>query len=276
MAVQIVWSSRGGSRQIEHLGSGHDEAEVAALRAVAAERIAAGQQVLDLGLDGGVAAGPLEVVGSKAGHLWDALGRAFDALGLDQASGGDEVFRALVLARIIEPTSKLDSLRVLAEAGVAAPSYATLKRRLPRYGNPLWRKEISAACAAHAALGPASLVLYDVSTLYFETDQGDGFRESGFSKERRLEPQITIGLLTDATGFPLAVQAFEGNKAETATMLPTLTAFMTAHRLTDITVVADAGMLSENNKREIEAAGLGFISATASPTSPTRSWNGAS
>ena len=191
-------------------------------------------------------------------------------------SSGRRLFRALVLARIIEPTSKLDSLRVLAEAGVAAPSYATLKRRLPRYGNPLWRKEISAACAAHAALGPASLVLYDVSTLYFETDQGDGFRESGFSKERRLEPQITIGLLTDATGFPLAVQAFEGNKAETATMLPTLTAFMTAHRLTDITVVADAGMLSENNKREIEAAGLGSSSATASPTSPTRSWNGAS
>lgn len=42
---------------------------------------------------------------------------------------------------------------------------------------------------------PASLVLYDVSTLYFETDQGDGFREPGFSKERRLEPQITIGQL---------------------------------------------------------------------------------
>jgi transposase len=55
------------------------------------------------------------------------------------------------------------------------------------------------------------------------------------------------------------VEAFEGNKAETATMLPTLTAFMAAHLLTDITVVADAGMLSENNKREIEAAGLGFI-----------------
>jgi hypothetical protein len=42
-------------------------------------------------------------------------------------------------------------------------------------------------------------------------------------------------------------------------MLPTLQAFMTAHRLSDITVVADAGMLSENNKREIEAAGLGFL-----------------
>jgi len=258
-AVQIVWSSRRGARQIEHLGSAHDEAEVAALRAVAAERIAAGQQQLDLGLDLGAAAGSLEVVGSRAGHLWGALSRAYDTLGLVAATSGDEVFRALVLARVIEPTSKLDSLRVLDEAGVAAPSYATLKRRLPRYGKPLWRKDISAACATHAALGPASLVLYDVSTLYFETDQGDGFRESGFSKERRLEPQITIGLLTDATGFPLAVEAFEGNKAETATMLPTLTAFMAAHRLTDITVVADAGMLSENNKKEIEAAGLGFI-----------------
>jgi hypothetical protein len=37
--------------------------------------------------------------------------------------------------------------------------------------------------------------------LYFETDAGDGFREPGFSKERRLEPQITIGLLTDVSGF---------------------------------------------------------------------------
>jgi len=258
-AVQVVWSSRRGSRRIEHVGSAHDEAELAALKAVAAERIVAGQVELDLGLDAAAGSGPLEIVASRAGHLWAALGRAYDRLGLDRAAGGDEVFRALVLARIIEPTSKLDSLRVLEETGVNAPSYRTIKRRLPGYANPLWRKEISAACAAHAVLGPASLVLYDVSTLYFETDQGDGFREPGFSKERRLEPQITIGLLTDATGFPLAVEAFEGNKAETATMLPTLQAFMTAHRLTDITVVADAGMLSEANMKAIEAAGLGFI-----------------
>ena len=73
----------------------------------------------------------MEVVGSKAGHLWDALCRAYDSLGFDKATDGDEVFRALVLARIIEPTSKLDSLRVLGEAGVEAPSYRTLTRRLP-------------------------------------------------------------------------------------------------------------------------------------------------
>jgi hypothetical protein len=64
------------------------------------------------------------------GHLWDALSCAYDALGFDVAAGGDEVFRGLVLARIIEPASKLDSLRVLDEAGVVPPSYATTKKQV--------------------------------------------------------------------------------------------------------------------------------------------------
>jgi hypothetical protein len=51
-----------------------------------------------------------------------ALCRAYDALGFPQATGSDEEFRQLVLARIIEPTSKQDSLRVLEEAGAPAPS----------------------------------------------------------------------------------------------------------------------------------------------------------
>ena len=219
-AVQIVWSSRRGSRSIEHIGSAHDEAGVAALKAAAAQRLGGGQVHLDLGLAERSEAEPLPITSSRAGHLWDALCWGYDVMGFQQAAGGDDVFRAVVLARIIEPTSKVDSLRVLEETGVVAPSYPTLNRRLPRYAKPRFRQALSTACATHAAVGPASLVLYDVSTLHFETDAGDGFREPGFSKERRLEPQITIGLLTDASGFPLAVEAFEGNKAETATMLP--------------------------------------------------------
>ena len=142
------------------------------------------------------------------------------------------------------------------------------------YAQPGWRQSLAAACAAHAALGPASLVLFDVSTLYFETDAGDGFREAGFSKERRLEPQITLGLLTDAAGFPLTVQAFEGNKAETATMLPVINAFKAAHPLTDVTVVADAGMISEANQVALQAAGLSFILGTRIPYLPdvVREW----
>ena len=111
-------------------------------------------------------------------------------------------------------------------------------------------------------LAPALLVLFDVSTLYFETDAGDGFREPRFSKERRLEPQITLGLLTDAAGFPLMVEAFEGNKAETATMLPVINAFKAAHQLSDVTVVAAAGMISEANHTAIAVAGLSFILGT--------------
>ena len=65
---------------------------------------------------------------SRMGHLWDALCRAYDVLGFDQAAGGDEVFRQLVLARIVEPTSKLDSARVLEEVGLSAPSYRTVLR----------------------------------------------------------------------------------------------------------------------------------------------------
>ena len=217
-----MYSSHRGSRDIEHIGSAHDEVELELLKAVARQRLAAGQGVLDLGLDAGAPGGPLPITASRMDCLLDALEYAYAVLGFDQAAGSDDVFRDLVLARIIEPVSKLDSLRVLDEAGVAAASYRTVKRRLPAYARDEWRRKLSAACAAHAGLGPASLVLFDVSTLYFETDEGDGFREPGFSKERRLEPQITIGLLTDQAGFPLMVSAFEGNKAETKTMLPVI------------------------------------------------------
>src|ERR1700751_3020865 len=70
--------------------------------------------------------------------------------------------------------------------GVAPAPYRTVARRLPAYAKEEWRQRLSAACAAHARLGPASLVLYGVSTLYFEADRGDGSREPGFSRERRL------------------------------------------------------------------------------------------
>jgi len=266
--VQIVHSSHRGSRDIEHLGSAHTAAEVELLKAAARQRLAAGQGVLDLGLDAGAPGGPLPIISSVMGCLVGALSRGYDVLGLAAAAGGDEVFRQLVLARIIEPVSKLDSARVLEEAGVPPVPYRTVTRRLRVFAKDSWRQQISAACAAHAGLGPASLVLYDCSTLYFETDEGDGFRESGFSKERRLEPQITIGLLTDQYGFPLMVSAFEGNRAETKTMLPVIEAFMAAHGLPDVTVVADAGMVSEANQKAIEAAGLSFILGARIPHEP--------
>jgi len=273
-AVQIVWSWRRGSRSIEHIGSAHDAVELAALKTAAAGRLAAGQTELDLGLFKGVEPGALPIISSRMSHLWNALCAAYRVLSFESVAKGDNVFRDLVLARVIEPTSKVDAARVLTEVGVEPASYATVKRRLPIYAKPSWRQSLARACARHAGLKPASLVLFDVSTLYFDTDAADGFREPGFSKERRLDPQITIGLLTDASGFPLTVAAFEGNKAETATMLPVINGFKAAHQLTDVTVVADAAMVSEANQIALVAAGLSFILGTRIPFLPdvVREW----
>jgi hypothetical protein len=121
--VQIVYSSHRGPRDIEHLGSAHSGAEVELLKAAARQRLAAGQGEPDLGLAVGVPGAPLPITSSRMAHLWDALAHAYRALGFDGASGGDEVFRQLVLARIIEPTSKLDSAQVLEETEISAPSY---------------------------------------------------------------------------------------------------------------------------------------------------------
>ena len=70
------------------------------------------------------------------------------------------------------------------------------------------------------------------------------------------------------------MEAFEGNKAETATMLPVINAFKAAHQLSDVTVVADAGMISEANQIALQAAGLSFILGTRIPFLPdvVREW----
>lgn len=285
-AVQIVYGKRAGKLDLEHVGSAHDGEELALLRAAAAQRMAAGQDELDLGLERAGAPPPrrrtrtarsarVPITSSRAEVLIEALNAGFDALGLDAVAGGDAVFRQMVLARIIEPTSKKDSLRVLAETGIEAVSYPTVVRHLPRYSSTQFRDEITRALASRASLGPTSLVLFDVSTLYFETDKADELRKPGFSKERRLEPQITIGLLTDEAGRPLLVEAFEGNKAETLTMLPVIRHFQDAYRVEKVTVVADAGMVSDSNKKALDAAGLGFIIGARLPQMPyvIETWN---
>ena len=72
-AVQIVWSTRRGSRTIEHLGSAHNEAGVAALKVVAAQPLTAGQAQLDLGLVARSESDPFPITSSKAAQLWDGL-----------------------------------------------------------------------------------------------------------------------------------------------------------------------------------------------------------
>jgi hypothetical protein len=197
------------------------------------------------------------VVGTSSRLLFDVLADVYSALGFGVV--GDETFRDLVIARIVEPTSILDTGRVLIDLGGAPASEKTMRRTLSRAQQRGYRDQIAAACFSHAvSSGDVSLCLYDVTTLYFEAENEDdgpkGLRKVGYSKERRVDPQIVVGLLVDRHGFPLEVGCFEGNKAETSTILPIVEAFQERHGLAGMVVVADAGMLSAGNLRDLDDA----------------------
>ena len=198
------------------------------------------------------------VVGTSSRLLFDVLAAVYADLGF--AVVGDDTFRDLVIARIVEPTSILDTGRVLTDLGQSPAGERTMRRTLGRCVGRGYRDQIATACFNHARTrGDVSLCLYDVTTLYFEAEKEDDLRKVGYSKERRVDPQVVVGLLVDRHGFPLEIGCFEGNKAETTTIVPIITAFQDRHSLAEMVVVADAGMLSTANLTELDEANLRFI-----------------
>lgn len=297
-AVQIAESVAGRRRIVRHVGSARDEAELGLLVAEAHRLLADDAQgMLDLGItpavprtamlppspqaptQAGLFPDPATASGSRrlvsrprvlktsSGLLYDTLAGVYSSLGFDVVD--DEVFRDLVIARVVEPTSLLDVDRVLAEMGRVSASHSTRKRTLRRAQAGTYRDQIAAACFAHALVqGDVSLVLYDVTTLYFEAEKEDDLRKVGYSKERRVDPQIVVGLLVDRNGFPLEIGCYEGNKAETQTIVPIVKQFQERHGLADMVVVADAGMLSAANLKELNEAGLRFIVGSRATKAP--------
>jgi hypothetical protein len=257
--VQLAERRAGRDVVLDHVGTARSEAELAVLIAEANRRLRPGQGVLDVDVDGAPEQARTGVITSKrSALLWRVLSVVYDRLGFDVVA--DEAFKQLVLARVIEPTSKADSLRVLDEIGVEHGSLRTMFRSLARAQDRGYRDTLAAACFAHASTsGDLSLVLYDTTTLYFEAENEDALRKVGYSKERRVDPQVVVGLLVDRTGFPLEVGCFEGNKAETTTLLPIVRDFQARHGIEGLVIVADAGMLSAGNLKELDDAGLKFI-----------------
>jgi hypothetical protein len=147
------------------------------------------------------------------------LRHAYEVLGLHEPAGGDGVFQQPVIARIIEPTSKLDSLRVLEEVDVDPPLYRTVTRRLRAFPTAAWRQSLAKASARHTQLGPATLVLYDVTTLYFETDTGDG-SVSPASRRNAVWSRRSPSACSPTRPVSVDDHAFEGSNAETTAMLP--------------------------------------------------------
>lgn len=255
-AVQIIRKDRGEIVHLVHVGSAHSPEQLELMMSLARQKIRGPQQSLFSKTDGG-GADQISIRQSFSGALCDALETQYTRLGFNRLK--DDHFRQLCIARIVEPTSKLDSIRVLSDLGVSGLSEDQLYRCLHRVIDRDYRSTIAKLCYKQAATNGISLVLYDVTTLYFEVQQGDDYRKSGMSKERRLEPQIIVGLLVDQHGFPLGLTSFEGNTAETNTILPVMEQFKTQHSLNNITVVADAGMLSAKNLQVLADAGYHYI-----------------
>jgi hypothetical protein len=209
-AVQVVHKQGRQVVGIEHIGSAHDDAQLAVLMEIARQQLHPGQDELDLG--SGASGGAARITSTRSQVLWEVLSGAYARLGFDVLGGAG--FRAMVLARLVERTSKADTVRVLAEIGAPCPSPSTLFRALTRAQARDYRGQLATACRPYSArtTGAASLVLYDVATLRFENGQEDDLRRVGMSKEHRVAPQVQVGLLVDPGGFPLEVHPFEADK----------------------------------------------------------------
>lgn len=293
VAVQVVAKHRGHREIVAHVGSAHTDAELGMLlekarvialgdqgqlefevpvRIESVQGVANGSPATLFGpptKTKGLPVGPGRTASTSSRLLYEAIGRTYDGLGFGAVV--DEVFRDLVIARIVEPTSKLDSLRVLADLGANTVSYRTIQRHLRSVVTDKYRDVIARKCFAHSReRGTLSLLLYDVTTLYFEAENEDDLRKVGYSKERRVDPQIVVGLLVDRTGFPLEISCFEGNTAETTTIVPILQGFQKRHDLAGVPMVvaADAGMLSWTNLKALNAAGFSFIVGSRTTKAP--------
>jgi hypothetical protein len=253
-AVQIIHKNYGRVTRIDHIGSAHNQTELDALVALAKKRLQGNQQSFFPDVNSTIT---IQLKQSCSSLLWQILRQQYDQLGFNQLA--DDVFASMCIARLVEPTSKLDSLRVLADLGAHQFDRNQLYRCLQKVIEKDYRSTISQLCFNYTASRSLSLLLYDVTTLYFEVQQEDDYRKSGMSKERRLEPQIVVGLLVDQSGFPLGLHSFEGNTAETSTILPVVKTFCDQHQIDRLTIVADAAMLSSKNLSALAEAGYTYI-----------------
>jgi transposase len=188
------------------------------------------------------------------------LGKIFSEIGFNQIE--DELFRKLVIARLCFPASKLATTDYFYK-------YHYLEidvHNVYRYLDKLYKKQketvqnISYAHTLKILNNNISIVFYDVTTLYFEIDNEDDLRKTGFSKEgRHQHPQIVLGLLVSVDGYPLAYEIFEGNKFEGYTMLPVIDTFKAKYKLDKLVIIADSGLLSNDNIVELQTKGYEFI-----------------
>lgn len=188
------------------------------------------------------------------------LDRVFDNIGFNRIE--DDIFRKLVKARLSYPASKAATVEYLKNHFDEDVSLSKIYRYLDRLCDKQHEivQDISVSHTKKILGGYIGVLFYDVTTLYFEADYEDDLRKTGFSKEgRHSNPQIILGLLVSIGGYPLAYCIHEGNKYEGHTMLPVVNEFVKKYSLQDFIVVADSGLMNNDNISELEANGYKYI-----------------
>jgi hypothetical protein len=224
-AVQVVRYIGHKSIVLKHIGSAKDETELAIILQRAHEWIEEESAQLSLFpsqkqkllvVDRGEC---IEVTHHFAYRFFMSC---FDECGLSHLP---RLLLDLAIMRLIEPASKLRSIELLQHYFGIRYSQR-IYRNIPKL--TVYQSDIE-QCAYKVAQLKFNeffyFVLYDVTTLYFESFKADEFKTQGFSKDNKaLQPQIVIGLLVTQFGFPLSYKVFAGNTFEGKTMLPVVEA----------------------------------------------------
>jgi len=188
------------------------------------------------------------------------LNSAFQTIGFDKID--DDILKHLVISRICQPQSKVatvDYLKSYFDEDIELYKiYRYLDKLNDRQKDII--QNISVEHTRKVLGGKIGVVFYDVTTLYFETDKGDGFRENGWSKDgKHAQPQVILGLLVSDGGYPLAYSLHEGNHYEGNTMLPIVDDFVRKFNLKDFVIIADSGLMNSQNVADLERGGYKYI-----------------
>jgi transposase len=111
------------------------------------------------------------------------------------------------------------------------------------------------------------LVLYDLTSVYFEGDGPDHLAQYGHSRDHRKDrPQIILAVATDTEGLPLHVSVLRGNRNDTQTLQGLLHTLRRRFGIQEATFVFDGGMSSQINLAAMDAAGLGYVTRLSATT----------
>jgi len=188
------------------------------------------------------------------------LNQVFKVIGFDVID--DDILKHLVIARLCQPASKTGTVDYLKSYFDEDLELHKIYRYLDRLYNTQQDKiqQISVEHTRKILGGQIGLLFYDVTTLYFETDNSDDFRERGFSKDgKHAQPQVVLGLLVSRDGYPLSYSLFSGSQYEGRTMLPIVDDFVKRFKLDDFVVVADSGLMNKTNISLLESGGYKYI-----------------